>query len=468
MLRSPLVGAIVALLLARVVLAEEPADPADPGPRSARSSGDLKTLARLTRGFSRELSEVGLRTSTLEEKVDDQRKELSAYRESLDSVSSRIGERSRFCFSSGELRLAGFNNEEIRSFSDLILTFKYKVSDQISGVFSPELVNAFDRTFNDRLGVFEAYADFDEFGILEHLRAGRQQVNLGAGLTLFNRVEGFNFSSNYGDVFLQVLYSGDLMGVVETEFASGQKLGFYYMEEARNALGLTPLHLGLYLRGNIGDHLYLGLEYGNYGNRGTTSWNRDVYTQGYLGDAIWEPSRKFKLRVAFIAAEEDFRGLSIDRDLAYHSPVSSPLEDVLQALSYSTRAWPVPVDKNEINGFYDIKVGLEVDVPHSSYRLGLDCDRLGDFSSYFSNAASQFTLYGVRLKRQVSRRSWVEFRARQLKFDRPNAWAMAGTLMIPMVDRSDFRVPAPQAPLGLALRAHRGAATDPVGVARGA
>jgi hypothetical protein len=411
-----------------------------PGGPGALAPDDARTLARLARELSRELSRLSLRTAGLEQQVDGHRLEMESLKARTDRLSGRVRDQDRFHYTSGELRVVGFNNEEIRSFTNLILNFDYRISDRISGVFSPELANLFDGSLADRLGVWEAYADFADFGVVDNLRAGRQLMTIGAGLTLLDRVEGFNFTSTYSDLFFQILFLGDLMLLVEGQTFAGQAYGFYYIEEGRNPQGKKPLHLGAYVKGNLGPRLYVGLEYANYSNRAVTTANHDIYTQAWLADVRWDPSPDLRLRQSFMAAEEDFRAFAIDRDLSYHSPVSSPLEDVLQAISFASRLSPVPTDKNEINGFWDLKSGVVVRLPRTRFWLGLDWDHVRDFSSFFNNRNNEFNVYALRLRRPVSEGSWMEFRARDLTFDRPDPSARAGTLDIPRIDRSDFRV----------------------------
>jgi hypothetical protein len=410
----------------------------DPGP--ALTPGDAKALAKLTREFARELSTLRLRTAGLEERQKVQRRDVDQLKVRVDRIAERIRKDDNFRFRSGELRLVGFSAAELRSFTNLILNFDYRITDRITGVFSPQLFNQFDRSIADSLDIWEAYADFSDYGFVNNLRAGRQLMLVGAGLTLFNRVEAFNFSGSYADWNMQVLFLGDLMLIAEGRTNTDQAYGFYYIEQSRNGFNTRPLHLGAYVKGKIGNKLAVGAEYANYSNRISTPVNRDVYTQGYLADIIWEPSPKFRWRQAAIAAEEDFRALSIDRDLAFHSPVSSPLEDVLQALSQASRVSPTPSDRNEINGFWDLKTSMEFALPYSRFRMGLDWDRVRDFSTFFNNARNGFDVLGLRFRRPVSEGSFMEFRIRRLDFEHSDPDERVGTLDLPRIDRSDVRV----------------------------
>lgn len=403
-------------------------------------ASDAKALAELTREFSRELSTLRLRTAASEVQSRAQRRDVDVLRTRVDDLASRTRREEAFRFVSGELRLVGFNVPALRSFTNLILNFGYHIGDRITGVFSPQLTNEFDGALIDKLDVWEAYADFHDFGFINQARVGRQLMLVGAGLTLFDRVEAFNFTGSYADLCMQVMFLGDVMLLAEGRNFADQAYGFYYIEESRNGLGERPLHLGAYVKGKIGEKLYVGLEYANFSNRIATPINNNHYTQGYMADVIWDPSPRFRWRQSVIASEEDFRAVAIDRDLAFHSAVSSPLEDVLQMLSQATNQIPVPLGRNEINGFWDLKTSLNFDLPHSRFRLGLDWDRVRDFSTFFDNARNGFDLLAVRLRRTMSARSWLELRARKLHFNVGDGVATEGTLDIPRVDRSDVRL----------------------------
>lgn len=401
---------------------------------------DLEVLLRLARELEPELKAHGIELAAVNEKITRQRIRLDRLEGKVDELSQRLDHSESFRYRSGELRVVGFNNEEIESFTNLILNYEYRVSDQISGIFSPQVFTRFDGDLSDALQIWEAYADFNRFGVLDTARIGRQLMFFGPGMTLSDRVEGFNFHSFYGDLFLQIVYTGDLMFLAEQTIFSGQNLGFYWIEEDRGPLGNRPIHVGSYLRGPLGDKLDMGIEYANYSNRFETPGNRDVYTEGLLVDVKWMPDPAYMANVTYVVQQEDFRGLAIDRDLSYHSPRYSPLEDILQAISLARRVAPLPRDKNEINGFQDLRLALESDIPMSSYRAGISVDRMTNNGNFWDNSQNAFTLWSLRLERPVTERSWIEFRLRSMDFDSPSEDQFVDTLGIPRLDRSEIRV----------------------------
>jgi hypothetical protein len=401
---------------------------------------DLELLARLTKEFAHELKELGLKTRAQGEQLELHREQIAGLKTKVDTLAGRVREQERFYFNSGELRVLALNNQSLQSQANLIINFNYRISERITGVFSPQFIDVFNRRNDSELGVWEAYADFADFGIIQNVRVGRQKILMGDGLTLFNRQEGFNLTTRYSDLFFQVLYAGNLMALVEANTSFGLDCGFYFIQEAQNSFNESPTHVGTYVKGNLGSRVTVGFEFASYsdsaGDIGIASSNR----QGYLAEARWDATPGLQLRGCVIVEGQDFRALSIDRDLIYHSPVKSPLEDVLNALSFATLLDPLPVNRNEINGFVDYKSGLDVRLPHSPFVLGLNWDCVRDYSYDGSNLANQFNLYIATLRRPISDTSWLELRGRFLAFDNPSTAPPVGTLDVSRVDRSDFRI----------------------------
>jgi len=401
---------------------------------------DARTLSRLAGELEAELEMQGLKDEAFDDRLSLIRSRVSQLESRVDNVEEQMGVQKSFHFDSGELRVVGFNNEEVESNTALILNFNYRVDDHIGGNFSPFFFNRFDGNLADSIQIWEAYADFDDFGVLDRARIGRQLVLIGPGMTLMDRVEGFNFQSNYGDLFLQVLFTGDLLFLAETTGFSGQRFGFYYIEEDRNEFGLKPIHVGTYVQGKIGNKLDLGIEYANYSNREATFGNNNNFTKAFLGDMTWTPTDSVEVGLTYIWQEEDFRGLAIDRDLAYHSERFSPLQDVLQAISLASRTFPLPTSKNEINGFEDFRISVNGRIPEKPWRVGVTVDRLTNNGRVFDNHPNAFTLYGARARRDISEATWIEFRLRNMNFDSPSPTETVASLGIPRIDRSEFRV----------------------------
>ncbi len=403
------------------------------GPMAA---ADLATIQRLLGEFNDELSLLGVRLGSVEEK-------LAAFGRRSDELSQRVGrletgDRAGVHFEGGELRLAAYNRAANTSRVETLLNARFNAGRDVTGKVGFLFDNALDGKFGEGLGVYEAYADLTGLGKpLERLRAGRFNYLLGAGMVLYDRVEGFDLLAGRGRNRYEAFYADDLILQYAFPTFSGGEGGYYYLQQAVNASNTQPFHVGLFFRGGIGERFSYGLEFSDYDNRNVTVANRNSSTRGYLARADYGAGSNFGVHAAYLVQQEDFRAFRIDHDLAWHGGASSPLEDVLQTLdAFSNGATAA---KNELNGFSDLKLGLSGRPSGGKVELFAGVDDVGGRAGFVDTRASAFRVYTAAATRRFGNNSDFQLRLRRLVFDDEAPALTASTLPIPRKNGTEFR-----------------------------
>ncbi len=415
---------------------------------ASMSDEDLKRLKKLLREFSDELSMLGVKTASLEERCELNSKEIRRLDMEVSALKRRTQEKDtedeerKLELLDGEFRLRAYNREDMENEALAIVNVGFKVED-IEGKIGFEYINVFDQNLEtDKVTTYEAYADFTSLPPLERLRVGRFNDLVGCGLTLYDRIEGFSAVATPNDMYLELASFDALMAHVSSEVLPDLSLGFYYIRQDKTN-NRQPTHTGLYLKGKIRRKVAFGFEYAEYDNDGVSPAqgylpaNNDLHDKAWLLHLRWKQSRNLSLRVAYAAADEDYRAFKVDSDLRYHNPDYSILEDTLQAIRDAT---PSYFDPDQINGFKLIKIGADFELPNSPWRARFDYDMLNDNSDLYDNSDDEFDILTLAFSRDLTERTSLEIRYQGLFFDHENPADTVDTIpALSKKDRSTIR-----------------------------
>ena len=392
------------------------------GEMSNVPQGDLRTLERLIREFSDELSMLGVKTASIEERLRGHEEEIDELKLRMNEVEKRKSDRDKDIFlKDGEIRIVGYNKEELNNFANTILNLGFKVEDKVSGHVGLQYENTFDQNLNnDVFDTYEAYADFLTLRPIDRLRVGKYNNLLGAGMTLFDRREGFRLETERNDIFFQLGYFDAQFYHVQSKLLGDGRVGFYYIRQDRED-DRAASHTGLYARGEAGDALSYEFELVDYNHDGETAANGveasnlNDDTMAMMINLKWQRRKaKQAFRLAYISQQEDYRALAVDSDLRYHSDRHSVLEDALQAVRDATPLW---VDPDELNGFTDFKLGVDFEIPSTPWIGRFDWDMLKDNSSRLNNGDDEFDIFTLAFERDLGRDTSFQLRFRSMLFD---------------------------------------------------
>ena len=409
------------------------------------AQGDLATLEKLIREFSDELSMLGVKTASIEERLRGQGEAIDALKMRVDEVEKKKNKDDKDIFlKDGEIRIVGYNKENLNNFATTILNLGFKVEDKVAGHVGLQYNNTFDQNLgNDVFDTYEAYADFLTLNPIDKLRVGKYNTLLGAGLTLFDRREGFLLETERNDILFQFGYFDAQLYHVQTNLLGDAKVGFYFIRQDQTN-NRAATHTGLYARGKASNALSYEFELVDYDHDGTTAGdgvqasNNNDKTMGMMVNVKWKaPDSKQAFRVAYIDQEEDYRALAVDSDLRYHNKRYSVMEDALQAVRDATPSW---VDPDELNGFTDLKLGIDFEVPQTPWSGRFDWDMLKDNTSRLNNADDKFDVFTLAVERELGRDTTFQLRFQSMLFDNESGVSTVDTLpSLTRNDRSNLR-----------------------------
>ena len=404
------------------------------------SDSDWAKLEKLIREFSDELAMLGVKSAAFEERLQSQKMEIDQLRIELDEVKRDKGNKDseRLFLEDGHMRVLAYNKEDLNNSANILLNLGFNVDHKISGKVGLEYRNAFDQDlYNDNFGTYEAYADFDELGPFDKLRVGKYNTLVGSGMTLFDRREGLTLETEKNKVFFQLGYFDAGFLNVSSSLPGNGTFGFYYLRED-TINNRTPKHIGVYAQGEVTKSLTYEAELVDYDHGGTSagtsleaSNNNDKTMAFYAGAKYQAKKDGPAFRLGYIDQEEDYRALAVDSDLRYRGGKYSVLEDVLQAVRDFTPAW---VDPDEINGFRDLKLGVDFKVAQTGWNGRFDWDMLKEHTSRLNNSSSEFDLLTFAVDRDMGKDTSFELRYQSLLFDHDDGTAVDS---IPSLAKSD-------------------------------
>ena len=387
------------------------------------TGSDWSKLEKLIREFSDELAMLGVKSAAFEERLQNQRNDIDQLKLDLKEVKIDKGTKDsdRLFLEDGEMRILGYNKEDQENSAYILLNLGFNVDNKISGRIGLEYLNSFDQDLgNDTFGTYEAYLDFANLGPFDKLRIGKYNTFVGSGMTLLDRREGFTLETEKNKIFVQLGYFDAGMLHVKTSLPGDGQAGFYYIRED-TANDRTPKHLGLYLDGNVTRALSYEFELVDYDHGGTSAGSGIEASNGndktmafYLGAKYQAKENGTAFRLGYINQEEDYRALAVDSDLRYWSEKHSVLEDVLQAVRDFTPGW---VDPDEINGFSDLKLGVDFKVAETGWNGRFDWDMMKDNTSRLDNSDSEFDLVTLAVDKDMGKDTNFELRYQSLFFD---------------------------------------------------
>jgi hypothetical protein len=387
------------------------------------SGSDWAKLEKLIREFSDELAMLGVKSAAFEERLENQRKDIDQLKLDLAEVKEDKGSKDseRLFLEDGEMRVLGYNKEDIANSAYILLNLGFNVDNKISGKIGLEYNNVFDQDLdNDTFGTYEAYADFTDLGPFDKLRLGKYNELLGTGMTLMDRREGFTLETEKNKIFVQLGYFDAGFIHARTDLPGEGHGGFYYIRED-TIDNRTPKHIGLYGEGKITKALSYEAELVDYDHGGTSvgdatkAANRNDKTKAfYVGAKYQVDENGTAFRFGYINQEEDYRALAVDSDLRYRGGKYSVLEDVLQAIRDFTPSW---VDPDEINGFTDFKLGADFKVANTGWNGRFDLDMMQDNTSNLDNNDSEFNLVTVAVDKDMGKDTNFQLRYQSLFFD---------------------------------------------------
>jgi len=416
------------------------------GPSGGKvSEGDLATLEKLIREFSDELGMLGVKTASLEERLRGQGEEIDKLKVRIDEVEKKKKDEDKTIFlEDGEIRIVGYNKEELNNFANTILNLGFKVEDKVAGRVGLQYTNSFDQNLsNDVFDTYEAYADFLKLKPFDKLRVGKFNEFLGTGLTLFDRREGFQLETEKNDIFFQIGYFDAQLYHVSTSLLGDARVGFYFMRQDK-INDRAPTHTGLYARGDARKGLSYEFELVDYDNDGASAGdgvrasNVNDKTMAMMVGVKWtQPKSKQSFRFAYVDQEEDYRALAVDSDLQYHNERYTVLEDVLQAVRDATPSW---VDPDEIAGFTDLKFGVDFQIPTTPWRGRFDWDMLKDNTSRLNNGDDEFDVLTLAVERELGKDTSFQLRLQSILFDDENPAASVDSMpSLAKEDRTNVR-----------------------------
>jgi hypothetical protein len=336
------------------------------------------------------------------------------------------------------MRLRGYNKEDLQNSAYIVLNLGFNVDNKISGKVDLEYNNIFDQDLgNDDFGTYEAYADFTNLGPVDQLRVGKYNLFVGSGMTLMDRREGFTLESERNDMLFQIGYFDALHLLAQTNLPGDGRLGFYYIKED-TVNDRAPRHMGMYAAGKITEKISYEGEIVDYSHDGTSpagtgeAPNRNDETMAFYFGARYMPKEDgMTFRLAYIDQQEDYRALAVDSDLRFRGGRYSVLEDVLQAIRDFTPSW---VDPDEINGFRDIKIGVDFKLGKIGWDGRFDLDLLFDNTSNLDNSNDEFNLITLAFDRNLGADTNFQLRYQALLFDNENGTPVSS---IPDLKTSD-------------------------------
>jgi len=409
----------LAVTLARAIQKFNSGSPSNAG----ISNTDWAKLERLIKEFSDELAMLGVKSAAFEERLSTQRRDIDQLKLDVKEIKEEDGSKKseKLFLEDGEMRVLGYNKEDLENSAYVLLNLGFNVEDKISGKIGLEYLNVFDQDLgNDEFGTFEAYVDFANLGPVDKFRIGKAYNMVGSGLTLLDRREGFTLESERNRLFFQLGYFDAGLLHVKSEMPGNGSLGFYYIRED-TVNNRTPKHIGVYANGDITKGLTYEAELVDYDHGGTTigdgneASNADDNTMGFYVGAKYQKNEKGPaFRIGYMDQEEDYRALAVDSDLSYWSERQSPIEDVLQAIRDFTPSW---IDPDEINGFKDIRVGADFKVAETGWNGRFDLDMMKSNTSRLNNSDDDFNLVTLAVDRDMGKDTNFELRYQQLIFD---------------------------------------------------
>lgn len=384
---------------------------------------DLETLQRLMREFADELSLLGVKTASFEERLRGLRSDMDRLSGRVDELEKGKGSKDSkdIFFENGSFRLVGYNKENLDGFSETVLNMGFRVEDEVSGHLGIRYLNTFDQQVGgatntaDELDTLEAYVDFKGLDFVDRLRAGRFYRKLGAGLVLYDRVEGFQLSTTRRDTYFELADFDALFFHLSSELMADTRGGFYHMR-ADKVAGSRPVWTGFYVEGKAGKKLDYAFELADYDSDGAGSG------KAYLAEARWDLGGKRRARFAIGGQDESFRARSVDEDYAFRSQGQARMENVLQAIRDAT----VNYDPDDVPGFDLISLGYAFPVARGNWMISADWDILS--SNYTPNDPSDFSVLTLAAEKELNDHASFQLRYQNLFFDNENAAATVNTI----------------------------------------
>lgn len=406
------------------------------GTRMKLSSDDIESLEKLIREFGDELALVGVKTAAFEEQLKAQGQRI----EDLDGRVARLEEEDEgghgpIKFKDARVRGLAYNRTALEGSLDAIVNVGLDVNEDIEGHLGLRYTNVFDQISNEAFGTYEAYlASKKQVGPIDRVRLGKMNNFLGNGMVLYDVREGLEVTSSRNDVDFELSYFDAVMAHISTDILDEGRLGFYYIKQDR-AGNRRPEHLGVYARGKAGKTIGYGMEFTEYDNDGATATNRDQATKSFQLGLDWKPERgPVAVRAGFISQGEDFRALAVDSDLRWQFKGGrvSPHHDLLQALRDAT---PAGVDPDEVPGFQNLQLGVDVDIPRSAWDFHFGVDFLDGHTRTLNHGDDEFTVWTLAMEREFADSLEFELRFQAISFENENSAAVVDA--IPALRRSD-------------------------------
>ncbi len=395
------------------------------GQKTPLSMQDLDTLERLIKEFGDELALVGVKTAAIEEQIKAQARSIEDLdRRVVELETGEGGKQDRVRFLDGRVRALAYNKAALDGSLDAIVNVGFDVNKDVDARIGLRYRNIFDQIDNERFGTYEAYLRSKKpVGPVDEVKFGKFNQFLGAGLALYDLREGLQLKSSRNDVDFELSYFDALMAHVSTEVLDDGRLGFYWIKQDRTG-NRRPEHLGVYTLGKVSDSLDYAMEFTQYDNDGPTPGNRDVETNSFYLGVGFKPNaeKATKLRLGWLIQGEDYRAMAVDSDLRWQFPDMrlSPHHDVLQALRDAT---PAGIDPDELAGFRDLKLGVDLAFADSPWKMRMDLDMLRSHTSSLNHADDEFDVFTLFLEREMGEGLDFQVRYQALSFDNENGAA---------------------------------------------